>query len=156
MMEDDRAELIEDTYGMPPGRVMYHLYWERDMSAAEIANEITSTTGESVHRNTVKYWLQNAGVKMRSRTLTDVQRILIMAYLSAGLGVDATSDKADCGRMTVHRYRKEIKTTGSPVDLNTELSTREYEILCGIIRDDIMDDSDKPTESTSDCAVDSD
>lgn len=154
MMQEDRADRIEDVYGMPPGRLMYHFYHERGMSMGEISQTMTDEMEEDVPRETVRYWLQRAGVKTRSRTLTDIQRVLIMAYLSAGVGIDSTASKTDCGRATVHRYRKEIESTGKPVDLAQELSTREWDILCDIIDEDIAR-ANTPTESTSNCATDS-
>lgn len=111
MMEDERAERLEAEYGMPPGRLMYHFYRERDMSAGDIAAELDES------RYTVQYWLTKAGIEMRSRRLTDVQRVLIMAYMDAGLGDKAIASRVDCGFHTVRRYRKEIESTGEPVDL---------------------------------------
>lgn len=155
MMEDDRAEDIEEEYGMPPGRLMYCFYQERDMSQHEISEKLTEDLGEKVPRETVRYWLQRAGIKMRSRTLTDIQRVLIMAYLSSGMGLDSTATKAQCGRATVQRYRKEIKGSGKPVDLEQDLSTKDWEILCDIIEADLGGCVNTPSESTSNCAADS-
>lgn len=155
MMEDDRAEQIENEYGMPPGRLMYHFYHEKGMSMGDISQQMTADLGEDVPRETVRYWLQRSGIKTRSRTLTDIQRVLIMAYLSAGVGLDRTASKADCGRATVQRYRKEIESTGKPVDLEQELSTREWDILCDIIEGDISRGTDNASESTSNRATDS-
>lgn len=143
MIEESTREEIEAEYGMPVGRLMYHFYHEKEMSAGEIADEL----GEA--RSTVKYWLQHSGIKMRSRTLTDVQRILIIAYLNAGLGNAAISSKADCGKMSVYRYRKEVESAGQPVDIEQDLSPTEFELLCDLIGETAVD------ESTSNCATDS-
>lgn len=127
MMSDDRADEIEAEYGMPPGRLMYHFYREEDMSSGEIAEELDES------RNTVKNWLQKSGVKMRSRTLTDVQRIIIIACLASGMGDGSTARQADCGKSTVTRYRKDLESEGEPVDLHTELDPRDRELIFELV-----------------------
>lgn len=132
-MEDTKREELEEEYEMPPGRLMYHLYVEEGMSSYDIAEELEEK------RETVRYWLQQSGVKMRSRTLSDVQRILILAYIDAGLGGDAIASRLGCGRATVNRYRKELEQTGEPVDLDGWITAEEYNLLCGIVENWIDD-----------------
>jgi transposase-like protein len=131
MMRDEKAKEIEEEHGLPPGRLMYKLYIEEGKSAGEISNQL----GEP--RSTVKYWLKQAGIKMRSNTLSDVQRIMIIAYLSAGMGRGATAQRVGCGTMTVARYRKELESTQEPVDFNSLLSADDHELLCDVIADAI-------------------
>ena len=135
MMDSETRELVEDAYGMPAERLMYHLYWEREMSSGEIANEIAGIDGiDGVYRSNVRYWLQKCGIKMRSRTLSDVQRLLIIAYIDAGLGDGSVATKTDCGQATVNRYRKDLVASGGPTDLEMELQPTDRELLEGKIR----------------------
>lgn len=149
MMQEERAAKIEEAYGMPPGRLMYHFYHEENMSQYEIAEEMDEP------RETVRYWLQRSGVKMRDRTLTDVQKLMIMTYLSAGLGTGSAAKKANCGKTSVIRYRDELQAAKKPVDVDLDLSTGDWDVLCQIIEEDIVTESSS-SESTSNCAVESD
>lgn len=131
MMRDEQRERLEDEYGMPAERLLYHLYIERGLSASEIATEL-----DVKHRNTVKYWLRQCGIKLRSRSISDVQRVLMMAYLDAGLGNGSIAARVGCSKMTVSRYRNELETTREPIDLSElELSASDFDVLDGIIED---------------------
>lgn len=146
MMDDETAERIEAEYGMPPGRLMYHFYVEEEMSSGEIADEMDES------RHTVKHWLQQAGIKMRSRTLTDIQRILIIVCLASGMGDAATGRKVGCGRSTVRRYRKDLESTGEPVDLSLGLEPRDRDLIFNLVTTVVTDPdcpeplSELPTE----------
>lgn len=134
MISEDKRETLEDEYGMPVERLMYHFYWEREMSSGDIANELAEIDGlDTVYRSNVRYWLQKAGIKMRTRTLSDVQRIMIIAYIDAGYGDGSIANRVDCGHMTVNRYRKEIEAAGGPADISMSLSPSDQEILEGIV-----------------------
>lgn len=126
-MESEMREQLESEYEMPVGRLMYHLYWEEEMSAGEIGNEVDAP------RSTVVYWLQQSGIKMRSRTLSDVQKLLMVGYIDAGLGDRAIAGKLDCGVMTVRRYRRDMRASGRPIDLEIEVTPDEHQLLCDII-----------------------
>ena len=142
--DDDKRKSLHNEYGMPVGRLMYHLYHEKGMSLGEIADEVDES------RSTVQYWLQQSGVRMRSRTLSDVQRILIMAYIDAGYGDGSIAARVDCGKMTVNRYRKEMESSGEPVDLNGWISQSDTEILSRIIADGIANTPQQEEQSSSD------
>lgn len=130
--DDDKRAAIEEEYEMPIGRLMYHFYHECEMSAGDIGDEL----GEP--RMTVVYWLQQSGIKMRSRTLSDVQRVLIMAYIDAGLGDGAIANRVDCGEMTVNRYRKEIISSGEPVDLEEWNAVGDVDVLQNVVENIIQ------------------
>lgn len=135
MMSDEKREILEDEYGMPVERLMYHFYWEREMSSGDIANEIAQIDGlGEIYRSNVRYWLQKAGIKMRSRTLSDVQRLLIIAYVDAGLGDGSVANRVECGQATVNRYRKEMLATGVPADIDMDLQPSDRDLLESMIR----------------------
>lgn len=129
MIGDEKRTEIEEEYGMPVERLMYYFYQECDMSKGDIADEL----GEP--RSTVQYWLRKSGVEMRTRQLTDVQRILIMAYFDAGLGDGSIAHRVGCGQSTVNRYRKEVKYNRMPAELDSWISSEDHELLCDIIDD---------------------
>lgn len=129
MMEPEMRDRLEEEYGMPIGRLMYHFYWEEGMSAGAIGEKVGAP------RQTVIYWLQQSGIKMRSRTLSDVKKLLMVAYLDAGVGDRAIASKLNCGHMTVNRYRSEMLDSGEPVDLGRPLTPDDREILHDIIEE---------------------
>lgn len=129
MMSEETRERLVDRYGMPPGRLMYHFYVEREMSAGDIADELDES------RDTVKYWLSQSGIEMRSRKLSDVQRLLIMAYIDAGIGDKAISRRVRCGPVTVKRYRQDMRESLEPIGLNGWISSEDMDILESIIED---------------------
>lgn len=142
MIGNDKREAIEAEYGMPVERLMYHFYQECGMSAGEIAAELDGidTTADNadahnVHRNTVKYWLRQSGIEMRTRQLSDVQRILMLAYFDAGLGDGSIAHRIECGQATVNRYRKDIEAEREPADLDSWISAGDYELLTRIVDD---------------------
>lgn len=141
MISEDKREQLEDEYGMPVERLMYHLYQEQEMSAAEITAELDEVLEGGTHRNTVKYWLRQSGIEMRSRQLSDVQRILMLAYFDAGFGLGSIAARLDCGEETVKRYRKEIEAELEPADMDSWMSAEDYSLLV-----DIVDDTFGPVE----------
>lgn len=141
MINGDKREVLEEEYGMPVERLMYHFYQEQGMSAGDIAAEISPLFDQSVHRNTVKYWLRQSGIEMRTRQLSDVQRVLMLAYFDAGLGAGAIAKRVGCGRMTVKRYREEIEAERQPADMDSWVSSDDYGLLI-----DIVDDTFGPVE----------
>lgn len=129
MMEEAMREKLEEEYDMPVGRLMYHFYWERDMSAGQIGAEVGAP------RQTVVYWLQQAGIQMRSKSLSDIQKVLLMAYIDAGLGDGAISRRIGCGKNTVRRYRHDMAATRDPIDLEENVRPDDYAILENIVDD---------------------
>lgn len=143
MMENEMREQLEAQYEMPIGRLMYHFYWEEDMSAGAIGQEVEAP------RQTVVYWLQQSGIKMRSRTLSDIQKLLMVAYIDAGMGDRAIASKLGCGRMTVKRYRNDMIVSGRPVDLERPLTPDDNDILAGIIAEMSEEDVISGEQSSS-------
>lgn len=133
MMESEMRDRLEDEYDMPVGRLMYHFYWEREMSAGDISNEL------DVPRQTVVYWLQQSGIRMRSRSLSDTQKVLMIAYLDAGLGDRAIGSRLGCGHATVRRYRDDMIATGQPVDLEAAPTPDDVNTLRDIITEHITE-----------------
>lgn len=129
MISDKKRDELEEEYEMPVERLMFHLYHECDMSAGDIADEL----GEP--HSTVKDWLRRSGIQLRTRRLSDIQRILIMAYFDAGFGDGSISHRVGCGRATVNRYRNQIEEEGRPTDLDSWVSSDDYELLMGIVDD---------------------
>lgn len=127
MKPTDLQRDIEEEWDKPITDVLAELYVERGLSQTEVANEL------DVPRPTVQVWLQDSPVEMRSRTLSDVQRLSIMALLSSSLGVRAIADRADCHPVTVRRYRQDIVESGDPVDLDMTLSEQDRARLMAMV-----------------------
>ncbi len=135
MIGAEKRKAIEAKYDMPVERLMYKFYQEHEMSAGEIADELDGVGDFRVHRNTVKYWLRQSGIEMRTRQLTDVQRVLMLAYFDSGVGDGGIARRLKCGKSTVRRYRRDIEAEHEPSDFDSWISSDDYKLLVEIVDD---------------------
>ena len=132
MKKTPRIQRLEAAFDQPIGALLRDLYEAEGYSQHEVADHLTAALpdDEEVPRTTLAYWFREYGVDMRSRTLSDVQRIVIMALLPYCRN-RTIADRAGCHRSTVEEYRREITRTGAPVDLSGDipLTDRDRAIL---------------------------
>lgn len=125
-----RQQRLERVYDCDIDVLLAKKYEDDGYSQPELASELSShlPDGETVPRSTLQYWLREAGVEMRRRTLTDVQRVAIMVLLPH-LPNHRIAERVGCATVTVARYRRELRETGTPAALDLSLTERDRDLL---------------------------
>lgn len=122
MRKTDQQRQIEALYDDDIRTLLVRKYEDEGYSQHELADEL------DVNRTTLQYWLREHGVEIRSRALSDVQRITVMALLPY-LSNSRIADRVNCSYQTVKRYRREIRQTGSPVEVSCDLTRQDRAVL---------------------------
>lgn len=145
-----RQQRLERVYDCDIDVLLTKKYEDGGLSQTELAAELSShlPDGETVPRSTLQYWLREAGVDMRSRTLTDIQRVAIMVLLPH-LPNHRIAERVGCAKVTVRRYQRELHETGAPGSLlDLPLTDRDRDLLVPataaqwVTADDAADDAD--------------
>lgn len=125
-----RQQRLERVYDCDIEVLLAKKYEDDGLSQPELATELSShlPDGETVPRSTLQYWLREAGVDMRSRTLSDVQRVAIMVLLPH-LPNHRIAERVGCAAVTVARYRRELRDTQTPLDVDLTLTDRDRDVL---------------------------
>lgn len=122
MRKTDQQRQIEAIYEQDIGELLREKYEDESYTQHELAEEL------DVPRSSLQYWLREYGIEIRSRSLSDVQRITVMALLPY-LSNSRIADRVGCSRQTVARYRREIRQTGDPINVSCDLTHRDRKVL---------------------------
>lgn len=136
MKKTERQQKLEALYGEPIDELLDRKYTQGGLSQPELAAELSAKLppDEAVPRTTLAYWLREAGVEMRARTLSDVQRIALVVLLPH-LPNHTIADRVGCSTVTVKRYRRRVRSFAAaegdefPIDVDVSLTERDRDLL---------------------------